>query len=392
MAIIAYNMGLSQGKRVIQNPVSQNFSEKFTTIKNIVDANFVFPVNSSTLEEGALNGALKELDPHASYLNTKNLTLLESDIKGEFGGIGIVLEKQSQNYYVKSVFPDSPAEKAGLLVNDQLIFNDDYSNIDNAVNSLRGEVGSTLKLTYLRNNVKKEVVIKRDKINVPSVKLTWLKPNVPMIKIDLFQKTTSKELGEILLKINLKETKGIVLDVRGNAGGLVTSVVDVVSYFLPEDKTIITTKGRANGENAVYETKNKDIFLNGFKTVPLVVLIDHQTASAAEILAGSLQDYKRATIIGNQSWGKGSVQSMIPLDKNTAIKFTTSLYYLPSGRALQGYGVKPDMPVFDENPNAMSERDFRNALPNPTMKKEPTDDLVGPLPTMAIRLNTLFKD
>ena len=341
------------------------FSEVFGRIKS----DYVEPVEDRKLLKEAINGMLTGLDPHSAFLDQEAYRDLQVGTQGEFGGLGI--EVGTEEGFVKVVAPieDTPAYRAGVKAGDLIIKLDEVSlkgiSLSDAVKRMRGKPNTEVKLTVLRKGETQplEFVVKRDVIRVKSVKSKMLEPGYAMIRITQFQEHTGENLVAALndlYKQSGGDVKGLVLDLRGNPGGLLNSAVAVSAAFLPKNALVVYTDGRtedakmrltATKENYVRGAFKED-FLNkvpaGAKTVPMVVLVNGASASASEIVAGALQDHGRATVVGVQTFGKGSVQTILPLPNNQAVKLTTARYYTPGGRSIQAKGISADIVVEDE--------------------------------------------
>jgi carboxyl-terminal processing protease len=340
------------------------FSEVFGRIKS----DYVEPVEDRKLLKEAINGMLTGLDPHSAFLDQEAYRDLQVGTQGEFGGLGI--EVGVEDGFVKVVAPieDTPAFRAGVQAGDLIIKLDEVSvkgiGLADAVKRMRGKPNTEVKLTILRKGETQplEFVVKRDVIKVKSVKAKMLEPGYAMIRITQFQEHTGENLVialNDLYKQSGGELKGLVLDLRLNPGGLLNSAVAVSAAFLPKNSLVVYTDGRtddakmrltATKENYVRGAFKEDYLAKvpaGAKTVPMVVLVNGASASASEIVAGALQDHHRATILGTQTFGKGSVQTILPLPNNQAVKLTTARYYTPGGRSIQAKGIAPDIVVED---------------------------------------------
>jgi carboxyl-terminal processing protease len=346
------------------------FGEAFEKIKN----NYVEPVNSKDLIESAIEGMLTSLDPHSSYLNDKELKELRVQTKGEFGGLGI--EVTLENGFVKVIAPidDTPAFKAGVKSGDLITHLDDEPvlgmTLSEAVAIMRGKVGSKIKLTVRRNeNEKVDINIVRAIIQLKSVK-SRVENNIGYIRVSSFNQKVDKQIIDSISSFKKKNTLiGYVLDLRNNPGGLLDQAVNVTDIFL-ERGEIVSTKGRNGKRGSRYNAVKKDL-TNG---LPLVVLINQGSASASEIVAGALQDHKRAIIMGTKSFGKGSVQTIIPSGEDVAIKLTTAKYYTPLGRSIQQTGIDPDILVEQAELKKLDnqrrkESDLRGAIDNEQLKE-----------------------
>ena len=321
------------------------FAEIFTRIKN----DYVEKAGDRKLIEYAIRGMVQGLDPHSSYLNKEEYVELQVGTSGQFGGLGI--EVGMEDGFVKVITPidDTPAQKAGIKAGDLIIRLDGKSvkgmSLNDSVEVMRGKPGTDITLTVLRKGQDKPmtIVIKRAVIKVKSVKSRMQEPGFGYVRLSNFQSKTPDELTGVIKKL-IKEAggklKGMVLDLRNNPGGVLNSAVLVSDAFL-EEGLVVYTEGRLPDSQLRFSATSGDI-LQG---APLVVLVNHGSASASEIVAGALQDHKRAVILGGQTFGKGSVQTIIPVGEHGALKLTTARYYTPSGRSIQAEGIVPDIEI-----------------------------------------------
>tara|TARA_Y100000589_G_scaffold74323_2_gene67667 strand:- start:1632 stop:2885 length:1254 start_codon:yes stop_codon:yes gene_type:complete len=317
------------------------FGEAFEKIKN----NYVEEVPVKKLIESAIEGMLSSLDPHSTFLNDEELNELKVQTKGEFGGLGI--EVTLENGFVKVISPidDTPASKAGIKSGDLITHLDDEPvlgmTLSEAVSIMRGKVGSKIKLTVNRNdNETLQIEIVRAVIQLKAVKAR-LENNIGYIRVSSFNQKVDIQIIDAIKKFKKNGViSGYILDLRNNPGGLLDQAVSVTDIFLDKGE-IVSTRGRNKKEGSRYNAVKKDL-TNG---LPLVVLINQGSASASEIVAGALQDHKRAIIMGTKSFGKGSVQTIIPSGDDVALKLTTALYFTPSGRSIQKTGIDPDILV-----------------------------------------------
>ncbi len=342
----------------------RTFSEVFARIKN----DYVEPVSDKKLITDALNGMVSGLDPHSAYLNAEDFKELQVGTQGEFGGLGIEVGMEDGLVKVISPIEDTPASQAGIKTGDLIFKLDDTLvkglTLNDAVKHMRGKVGTKIVLTVLRKNEAKPLVftLVRAVIKVKSVKPKLVEPGYAFIRITQFQEHTVENLATALnnlIKENKGELQGLVLDLRNDPGGLLTAAVGVSAAFLPKDALVVYTEGRIE-DSKMRLIASPDDYLRGnsktdalknlpasLKTVPMVVLVNGGSASASEIVSGALQDHKRAIIMGTQTFGKASVQTILPLGNNTAIKLTTARYYTPNGRSIQAKGIVPDITVED---------------------------------------------
>ena len=342
----------------------RSFAEVFGRIKS----DYVEPVSDKKLITEAISGMLSGLDPHSSYLDAESFKELQVGTQGEFGGLGIEVSMEDGLVKVISPIEDTPAFVAGIKTGDLIIKLDDTLvkglTLNDAVKRMRGKPGSNIVLTVIRKAEPKPLLITvtRAVIKVQSVKSKLVEPGYAFVRVTQFQEHTGENLAtalEKLLKQSNNELKGLVLDLRNDPGGLLTGSVGVSATFLPKDALVVYTEGRtedakmrlnATPQDYLRGTGKSDYLKNMpeiFKTVPMVVLINGGSASASEIVAGALQDHKRAVVMGTQSFGKGSVQTILPLGNNTAIKLTTARYFTPNGRSIQATGIVPDIIVED---------------------------------------------
>ena len=329
----------------------------------MVDKNYVEPVETDKLLQGAINGMIKSLDPHSSFMTAEMYKELEVETRGSFGGIGIEITLLKDVLTVVSPIEDTPAYNAGVKAGDQIIRINGKSTKDitvlDAVKQLRGPKDTKVTITILREGMAKpkDIELIRSIISIKSVKSKVFDDHIGYIRISAFQERTGDDLKKILREIESKAhpLKGIVLDMRNNPGGLLHQSVEVSDAFL-KSGSIVSTRGRAKSMES--QTAAKD---NGDEpTCPMVVLVNEGTASAAEIVSGALQDNGRAVIIGTQTFGKGSVQTIIPLEDGAALKLTTARYYTPKGRSIQAEGITPDIVVKRTRP-ADEKEDADNA-------------------------------
>ena len=300
--------------------------------------------------DSAINGALQSLDPYSAYMNPEIFESMETDTKGEFGGLGIEIGMEAGVVKVISPIDGTPADKAGIKAGDYIVKINGVQvqgkTLMEAVKLMRGPVGSKINVTIRRKGERKalEKVIVREIIQVQSVEANVIKKNIGYLRLKAFNNNSSRQLVEEINKFEVKNKPvGYILDLRNNPGGLLTQAINVTDFFL-DDGEIVSTKGRRFMENRRFFAKKGD----KVKGKPLIVLINGGSASASEIVAGALRDHKRAIILGENTYGKGSVQSIIPLSDGGGIRITVSKYYLPSGKSISEVGVSPDIFVEEE--------------------------------------------
>lgn len=334
----------------------------FTRVFDQIRAGYVTPVKDSQLLENAIRGMLSELDPHSSYLDAESFDSLKETTQGEFGGLGMEVSSEKGAIKVVSPIDDTPASKAGIMSGD-IILDIDKKSLKNrtlgeAIQMMRGKVGTSITLTIYRKGVKEpfDVTLKRAIIKVTSVRSELVDPHYGYIRIAQFQNKTGADFKQAVAKMAKKSSdlKGLVLDLRNNPGGVLSASVDVVDAVTDGGK-VVSTQGRLDNTNREYTASPGDMTDN----LPIVVLINDGSASASEIVAGALQDHKRAIILGTRSFGKGSVQTVIPMSNTKAIKLTTALYYTPKGRSIQAQGIEPDIIVERAEINRTSRRPKR---------------------------------
>ncbi|MGA7875497.1 MAG: S41 family peptidase [Desulfoferrobacter sp.] len=320
----------------------------FSDVLNLVQDNYVEKVDSKELIYGAINGMLKDLDPHSSFLKPEDYKELQIETKGKFGGLGIEITIKDSVLTVVSPLEGTPADRAGMEAGDQIVKIDDEPTQDmslmEAVQKMRGPKGTKVKLTVIRKGERKplEFDIVRDMITIQSVKVQTLEPSYGYIRISSFQSGTANDLRKALDELEKENPplQGLILDLRNDPGGLLDQAVEVSDEFL-DSGLIVYTGGRLESQKMRFEAHKNGKPHN----YPIVVLVNAGSASASEIVAGALQDHKRAIILGEPTFGKGSVQTVIPLNDGSAIRLTTSLYYTPSGRSIQAKGIEPDILV-----------------------------------------------
>ncbi len=359
----------------LDRSIYQNI-KTFNEVMSIIDKNYVEPVSSDTLLQGAINGMVKSLDPHSSYMTAEMYKDLEVETRGSFGGIGTEITIHKDILTIVSPIEDTPAFNAGIKAGDQIIMIDGKSTKDitimEAVKRLRGPKDTKVTLSIMREGSQKlkEIVITRAIIKIVSVKHKVLEGNIGYIRLASFQEKTMDDLRKALQNITekAKPLKGLILDLRNNPGGLLAQSIEVSDAFL-KSGTIVSTRGRSK----IMESKAiaKD---NGDEpTCPMIVLVNEGSASAAEIVSGALQDNSRALILGTQTFGKGSVQTVIPLEGGAALKLTTAKYYTPKGRSIQAEGIVPDILVkfhragdeTDTDDDYIREKDLKGHIKSP---------------------------
>ncbi|MET0980989.1 MAG: S41 family peptidase [Telluria sp.] len=345
------------------SPLPLDELRQLADVFGLIKSDYVVPVEDKKLLSEAIGGMVASLDPHSVYLDQKSYREMRESVAGKFVGVGI--EVAAEDGYVKIVSPieDSPAYRAGIKAGDLITRIDNVPvkglSLDDAVKKMRGKPGSKVTLTIARRGEDRPwvVPVTREEIRVLSVKAKMVEPGYAWVRISQFQEATLDELASktAALYADNPDIKGLVLDLRNDPGGLLPGAVGVSTAFLPKEELIVSTKGQLPDSNQSYYGRREFYAPRGtdplaklpaaVKTVPMVVLVNGGSASASEIVAGALQDYKRAIVMGSQTFGKGSVQTLRPLSADTAIKLTTARYYTPKGRPIQASGIVPDMLV-----------------------------------------------
>ena len=346
--------GIVVGFCVAQGINAKNLTNlaRFIGAMNFIETHYVQEVDEDKLVDGAISGMVRSLgDPHSIYLEPKLYSQLKADTTGSFGGIGVYMGFRENSVYVLGVIPDSPGEKAGLMTGDSILEVDStpISEIEpgEVALKIRGEVGSTVKLLIHREGEEdKTYTITRDVIKVQTVTEKMLDDRVGYIRISNFSENTGKEFKTALKNLENQGMRGVILDLRQNPGGVITSCVEIANEIVPAGPVVSVVQ--RDGEKEVYMS-NLD-----HPKFPIVVLIDQNSASASELLSGALQDTKAAFIVGTKSYGKGSVQTVMPLFQDDGLKLTIAKYYTPNGRSIDGIGIEPDVTVELDHPLIIS--------------------------------------
>ena len=346
-------------------PDTYNKLKVFSEILSLVESDYVESVESDTIINGAIRGMVKALDPHTSYLPPASYKEMQVETTGKFGGLGIEISIRDGVLTVVSPIEETPAFKVGIKAGDKIIKIEEESTLDmtlqDAVTRLRGETGSPVTITIFRDSFKapKEFTIVRAIIKVRSVVHKLYKKDIGYIKIRSFSKNTSLDLDKALDELEKKEISKLILDLRNNPGGLLNQAVEVTDRFLNRENLIVYTKGRSDEQNMRFTSHDKVAGVS----YPLIILVNSGSASASEIVAGALQDLNRAIILGTPTFGKGSVQTIIPLSDGSALRLTTARYYTPSGRVIQENGIEPDIIIERKTPEELEEDDEKEKEP-----------------------------
>ncbi len=336
----------------------------FGEVLEKINKEYVDEINQSESMDSAINGLLQSLDPYSSYMSPEIFEEMQTETSGEFGGLGIEVSMEAGVVKVITPIDDTPASKAGLKAGDYIVKINDIQvqgkSLSEAVDLMRGPVGSGIELTVRRRGVKKALTfnVVREIIEVQSVKSELLENDIGYLRLTSFNDNSSQQIKKQIKKLKKnKNLNSYILDLRNNPGGLLSQAIKITDFFL-ENGEIVSTKSRKKSENRKWFAKKGDI-LDG-KT--LLVLINYGSASASEIVAGALKDHKRAILVGENSYGKGSVQSIIPLKNKGAIRLTVAKYYLPSGKSISEVGVRPDIEVNEEGDDFRIKTDTDNQL------------------------------
>ncbi len=390
--VVIFVMGVLMGTGMARYSQADNETydklKIFSEVLSLVQKNYVEEVSSKDLIYGAIKGMLNNLDPHSSFMTPEMYKEMQVDTKGEFGGLGIQIGVKDRMLTVIAPIEDTPAYKAGIKAGDKIIKIDGAATKDmtltEAVEKMRGPKGTSVVISVLRDDFAqpKDFKITRDVIKIKSVKSKILDSDIGYVRISQFQEKTDEDLQKALKEFDEKGVKSIIVDLRNDPGGLLNMAVDVSGEFLPSGKLVVYIKGR-NGEKDEFFTNNSA----PHTTQPIVVLVNEGSASASEIVAGCLQDWGRAVIMGTQTFGKGSVQTVIGLSDGSGLRLTTAKYYTPKDRSIQNTGIKPDIEVKQPelttskkmeagNPHMLREKDLERHLGNETVKPEKNEEPV----------------
>ncbi|MCD6547870.1 MAG: S41 family peptidase [Thermodesulfobacterium sp.] len=371
ISLLVFNFGFSKEKNN-ENQEIYKYLKLFSQVLRLIEENYVKDVSPKDLIYGAINGMLSSLDPYSSLMKPDEYKELEIETKGSFTGIGIEITIKDEILTVVAPIEDTPAWKAGIKPGDKILKINGKStkgmSLLEAVKLLRGPKGTKVTITILRNEKDiKEITLVRDVIPIKSVKTKVLEPGYAYVRITSFQEKTPKELIKALEELeNTQQIKGVVLDLRYNPGGLLSSAIEVADEFL-ENGIIVSIKGK--NKDAQMEFKAKPNPPQRKHPYPIAILINHGTASAAEIVTGALRDNNRAIVLGQKSFGKGLVQTVIPLEENYAVKLTTAYYYTPNGICIDKIGINPDIEIpeveISEKKDSKEEKEVFKHFPDP---------------------------
>ena len=333
---------------------NENFYDKidlFSEVLDKINKEYVDEIDQNKVMDSAINGVLQSLDPYSAYMSPEMFNSMQTETSGKFGGLGIEVGMEAGVVKVISPIDNSPASQVGVKAGDYIVKVNNIQvqgkSLTEAVDLMRGPVGSDIEITIRRRGIKKALIFKitRKIIEVQSVKSKTIDNKVGYIRLTSFNENSSAQIKDKIIEINKnKKINGFILDLRNNPGGLLSQAIKISDFFLDSGE-IVSTKSRKKSENRKWFARKGDVI----KGKPLIVLTNYGSASASEIVAGALKDHKRAIIIGENSYGKGSVQSIIPLKNNGAIRLTISKYYLPSGKSISEVGVTPDIEISEAN-------------------------------------------
>ena len=336
----------------------------FGEVLEKINKEYVDEINQSESMDSAINGLLQSLDPYSAYMSPEIFNEMQTETSGEFGGLGIEVSMESGVVKVISPIDDTPASRAGIKAGDYIVKINDVQvqgkSLSEAVDLMRGPVGSGIELTIRRRGERKALIfnVVREIIQIQSVKADILEKSIGYLRLTSFNENSGKQIEREIKKLEKnKDVKSYILDLRNNPGGLLSQAIKISDFFL-DNGEIVSTKSRKPSENRKWFAKNGDL-TNG---KVLIVLINYGSASASEIVAGALKDHKRAILLGENSYGKGSVQSIIPLKNDGAIRLTVAKYYLPSGKSISEVGVSPDIEIDEENDDFRIKTETDNQL------------------------------
>ena len=336
----------------------------FSEVLNKINEEYVEEINQNDVMDAAINGVLQSLDPYSAYMSPEIFKEMQTETSGEFGGLGIEVGMELGVVKVISPIDNTPASRAGVKAGDYIVKINDIQvqgkSLTEAVELMRGPVGSDIKITVRRRGVKKAIVftITREIIEITSVKAKYIDGGIGYLRLTSFNENSGDQIKNKIIEFNKKkDLRGYILDLRNNPGGLLSQAIRISDFFL-ENGEIVSTKSRKKKENRRWFAKKGDLI----KGKPLIVLTNYGSASASEIVAGALKDHKRAIIVGEHSYGKGSVQSIIPLKNKGAIRLTISKYYLPSGKSISEVGVVPDIEIEEASEGFVINTDTDNQL------------------------------
>ncbi len=373
LVVLMLSLGGTVASKSTDNGPTYEQLRLFTEVLSIIQNQYVDEVPPKDLIYNAIKGTLRGLDPHSSFLDPENYKEMQVETSGSFGGLGIEITLRDDILTVVSPIEGTPAYRAGLLPGDRIVKIDGLITKDmqlsDAVKRMRGKPGTKVTISIVREGMTepKDVDITREQIRVHSVRTHDLGQGIAYIKLRQFQEQSSHDMDQALEKFAKSGMKALVLDLRNNPGGLLTAAVEVTEKFVDDGKLVVYTEGRVRNQNMRFSAHSK----HPYSDIPMVVLVNQGSASASEIVAGALQDYGRAMVVGTQSFGKGSVQTIIPLSDGSGLRLTTAKYFTPKGRSIHGKGITPDIVVEVPKETTTAVRDKNAPLPS----ADPVEDL-----------------
>src|SRR6266567_9005341 len=373
LVVLTLSLGGSVASKGTDNGATYEQLRLFTEVLSIVQNQYVDETAPKDLIYSAIKGTLRGLDPHSSFLDPESYREMQVETSGSFGGLGIEITLRDDVLTVVAPIEGTPAYRAGILSGDRIVKIEGLTTKDmqltDAVKRMRGKPGSKIVISIIREGwtEPKDFTITREQIRVQSVKNAELEPGIEYIRLRQFQEQTGNDIETALEKYSKgKKITGLVLDLRNNPGGLLTSSVEVAEKFLDPGKLVVYTEGRVRNQNMRFQASAKHVYSD----FPMVVLVNQGSASASEIVAGALQDWGRAVVLGTQSFGKGSVQTIIPLSDGSGLRLTTAKYYTPNGRSIHGKGITPDIVVEAPKPPADQKPQPPSLDPMEDLKKD----------------------
>ena len=386
IAVSVTSLTISKGSQSAQSAVNETYEDLkiFTEVLSVVEKNYVEEVKGKDLIYGAIRGMLNTLDPHSAFMNPEVYKEVQVDTKGEFGGLGIQIGIKDNRLTVIAPLEGTPADRVGIKAGDWIIKVNDEPTKDmtllDAVQKMRGPKGTKVTLMVQREGVAEPLVftLTRELIKIESVKGKMLDDEIGYIRLTQFQEQTARDLSSVLRKLKESKMQSLVLDLRNNPGGLLSAALEVSEQFLPAGKMIVYTKAR-DGKKEEYNSKG----IGGSDSYPMIVLVNEGSASASEIVAGALQDWGRGMVLGTLTFGKGSVQTILPLSDGSGLRLTTAKYYTPKGRSIQNTGIEPDIVVKQtvakgDLPPVIREKDLDRHLKTEGEMRPPGKELPEP--------------
>jgi len=372
LVVLTLSLGGSAVSKVTDNAATYEQLRLFTEVLSIVQNQYVDEVPPKELIYSAIKGTLRGLDPHSAFLDPESYRDMQVETSGSFGGLGIEITLKDDILTVVAPIDGTPAYRAGLHTGDRIVKIDGLSTKDmqlsDAVKRMRGKPGTKVTISIVREGwaEPKDYDIVREQIRVQSVRMVELGDGIEYVKLRQFQEQSPHDLEAALDRLTKNGMKALILDLRNNPGGLLTAAVEVSEKFIDDGKLVVYTEGRVRNQNMRFSAHAK----RGYAQLPMVVLVNQGSASASEIVAGALQDWGRATIIGTQTFGKGSVQTIIPLSDGSGLRLTTAKYFTPKGRSIHGKGITPDIIVEVPKDPAPKERPLPSADPREDLKTD----------------------